>query len=82
MGSVIASLLTTVGHEYEEAVIHGSSTLRLPGLLASPGLSPYDTIAADVEAAAPEEAAEIEEAFEVLAAALPGPEAPETLASR
>lgn len=85
VGSVIASLLTTVGHEYEEAVIDGE-LVNLAEFQDAYGFTlearaRYDTIAAEVEAAAPEEAAEIEEAFEVLAAALPGPEAPATLAS-
>ena len=74
VGSVIASLLTTVGHEYEEAVIDGElsswPSSRTPMASPSRRAPSTRTIAADVEAAATEEAAEIEEAFDVLEAAL------------
>jgi hypothetical protein len=83
-GSVIASLLSTAAHEYEEAVLDGQLELLVEFqdayAFATVARSMYDTIAPAVEAASAEEAAEIEEAFETLAAALPGIEAPATLA--
>ncbi len=85
IGSVIASLLNTVGHEYEEAVIDGE-LVNLAEFQDAYGFTlearaRYDTIAGEVESAAAEEAEEIEEAFEVLASALPSPNAPATLAT-
>lgn len=69
-GSVIAALLATAGHEYEEAV--GADGIRLEAeyqdgyafVLEAKRL--YGEIASEVAAAAAEEAEEIEEAFEVL----------------
>jgi hypothetical protein len=83
-GSVIASLLSTAAHEYEEAVVDGRLELLVEFqdayAFTTVARSMYDTIAPAVEAASAEEAAEIDEAFEALAAALPGVEAPVTLA--
>ena len=76
-GSVIAALLSTAGHEYEEAV--GADGVRLVAefqdgyAFVREGRRLYEEIAADVEAASAEEAEEIEEAFETLEAALPSP---------
>lgn len=82
-GSVIAALLGTAAHEYEEAV--GPDGIRLEveyqdgyGFVAE-SASLYDAIAPDVEAASAEEAEEIEEAFEVLDDAFPGVEPPRRL---
>lgn len=84
IGSVIASLLATVGHEYEEAVVDGElrneAEFQDAYGFTLEARARYDTIAGDVESASAEEAAEIEEAFETLDAALPGAEAPAELA--
>jgi hypothetical protein len=83
-GSVIASLLDTAAHEYEEAVVDGELELLVEYqdayAFTTVARSLYDAISPSVEAASAEEAAEIEGAFETLAAALPGAEAPATLA--
>lgn len=85
VGSVIASLLATVGHEYEEAVVDGElvneAEFQDAYGFTLEGRARYDAIAAEVESASAEEAAEIEEAFETLTTALPGPDAPATLAA-
>jgi hypothetical protein len=84
VGSVIASLLSTVGHEYEEAVVDGElqneAEFQDAYGFTLEARDQYDAIVAEVESASAEEAAEIEEAFSTLEAALPGPEAPESLA--
>ena len=83
-GSVIAALLSTAGHEYEEAV--GADGVRLLAefqdgyAFVREGRRLYEEIAGDVEAASAEEAEEIEEAFETLEIALPSPEPPRELA--
>ena len=85
-GSVIAALLATAGHEYEEAV--GANGVRLVAefqdgyAFVQEAQRLYEEIAADVEDASMEEAAEIEEAFETLEAALPAPQPPTELASK
>lgn len=82
-GSVIALLLATAAHEYEEAV--DNNGLRLLAEyqdgygFVHESRRLYEEIAGDVEAAAIEEAEEIEEAFDVLEQALPSPEAPKKL---
>lgn len=85
VGSVIASLLATVGHEYEEAVVEGElrneAEFQDAYGFTLEARARYDTIAGDVESASAEEAAEIEGAFETLTSALPGPDAPSSLAT-
>ena len=79
-GSVIAALLSTAAHEYDEAV--GDAGIRLEAeyqdgyafVLEAKRL--YEEIAADVESASSEEAAEIDEAFEVLDSAFVSAEPP------
>jgi hypothetical protein len=82
--SVIAALLATVGHEYEEAVQDGELKLEAEYqdayAFATYAKQQYDDIAGDVREAAAEEADEIDEDFETLAAALPGVEPPSELA--
>lgn len=84
-GSVIAALLGTAGHEYEEAVAGGNGEVKLLAeyqdgyAFVLEARAMYDEISADVEAAAPEEAEEIEEAFEVLTGAFPSPTPPSEL---
>jgi hypothetical protein len=74
-GSVIAALLTTAGHEYEEAV--GKSGVRLlveyqdAYAFVREAERLYDDIEAEVRGAAAEEADEIDDAFDRLRAALP-----------
>ena len=83
IGSVVASLLGTVAHEYEEAV--GADGIELlpeyqdgyAFMLEAEDL--YGAIRAEVESEEPEEAEEIEEAFGVLANAFPSAAAPEEL---
>jgi hypothetical protein len=83
-GSVIAALLGTAGHEYEEAV--GPEGLRLlveyqDGYgFVQEARRLYEGVEADVEAASAEEAEEIDEAFETLSDALPAVEPPRQLA--
>ncbi|HVF54242.1 MAG TPA: hypothetical protein VNC78_11665 [Actinomycetota bacterium] len=83
-GSVIAALLSTSAHEYEEAV--GGKGIRLLAeyqdgyAFVREARAMYDTIAGEVEQAAAEEAEEIEEAFGVLEAALPSAQPPKKLA--
>jgi hypothetical protein len=85
-GSVIAALLGTSAHEYEEAVAGGNGEVKLEAeyqdgyafMLEARAM--YDEIAGEVESAAIEEAEEIEEAFEKLATAFPGPTPPQQLA--
>lgn len=81
VGSVVAALLGTAAHEYEEAV--GAEGIELVDeyqdgyafLLEAQDI--YDTIRADVESAEPEEAEEIDDAFAILANAFPSVAPPE-----
>jgi hypothetical protein len=82
-GSVVAALLATAAHEYEEAVAGGRIRLDVEyqdayGFVGEAGRL-YEEVAPDVEAASAEEAEEVEEAFDVLADALPGLEPPANL---
>lgn len=85
-GSVIATLLDTVAHEYEEAV--GDGGLRLLAeyqdayAFTREARRLYGGIAARVEAASAEEAEEIERAFEVLESSLPSAKPPARLAAK
>ncbi len=80
-GSVIAALLATAGHEYEEAV--GDEGIRLPAeyqdgyAFVREAERLYEAVAPEVEEASAEEAAEIAEAFEALGSALPSPRPPD-----
>ncbi|MDQ3953995.1 MAG: hypothetical protein M3285_00400 [Actinomycetota bacterium] len=82
-GSVIAALLGTAGHEYEEAV--GDDGLRLLAeyqdgyAFVSEGRRLYSEIEGDVTDASAEEAEEVDEAFEFLESALPSAEPPAKL---
>jgi len=84
-GSVVAALLATSGHEYEEAV--GDDGVRLLAefqdgyAFVRESRRLYEEIAPDVEAASVEEAEEIEAAFETLEQALPAPRPPDDLAA-
>jgi hypothetical protein len=79
-GSVVAALLTTAGHEYEEAV--GKSGVRLvveyqdAYAFVTEAERLYGDIEAEVRDAAAEEADEIDEAFERLRRALSSPRPP------
>jgi hypothetical protein len=79
-GSVIAALLSTAAHEYDEAV--GGDGIRLQAeyqdgyAFVQESKRLYEEIVADVEAASVEEAEEIAEAFEVLDSAFVSAEAP------
>lgn len=76
-GSVIADLLTTVGNEYEEAVVDGKVKMPVEFqdayAFVTVANARYEEIAATVEAKDTEAAEEIEEAFSTLTSALPGP---------
>lgn len=79
-GSVIAALLGTAAHEYEEALGRGEIALTVEyqdgyGFVRA-AQELYQGIAADVENVSTEEAEEIEEAFAALEAAFPSPEPP------
>lgn len=82
-GSVVASLLSTAAHEYEEAV--GPDGLRLlieyqdAWAFAGEARRLYRSVAPEVEAASAEEAAEVREAFANLARALPAVQPPHQL---
>jgi hypothetical protein len=84
-GSVIAALLGTAGHEYEEAVAGSNGEVKLLAeyqdgyAFVLEARAMYDEISGDVEAASTEEAEEIEEAFEVLTGAFPAPNPPSEL---
>jgi hypothetical protein len=85
-GSVVADLLSTVGHEYEEAVAGGGGVKLLVEYqdayaFAGEAHDLYGEIEADVRAASEEEAEEIDDAFAVLHAALPSVEPPAKVAS-
>jgi hypothetical protein len=79
-GSVVAALLRTAGHEYDEAL--GESGVRLlveyqdAYAFVSEAERLYGDFEAEVRSAAAEEADEIDEAFEQLKAALPSPRPP------
>jgi hypothetical protein len=79
-GSVIASLLSTAAHEYDEAV--GDDGIRLEAeyqdgyAFVQESKRLYEEIAADVEGASVEEAEEIAEAYEVLDSAFASAAAP------
>ncbi|MDQ3985515.1 MAG: hypothetical protein M3280_03350 [Actinomycetota bacterium] len=83
-GSVIAALLATAAHEYEEAV--GADGVRLLAefqdgyAFVQEAHRLYEEIASDVEAVSTEEAEEIDEAFGALEEALPAPKPPAQLA--
>jgi hypothetical protein len=83
-GSVIAALLSTAAHEYEEAV--GGNGVRLVVefqdgyAFVQEAHRLYEEVASEVEAASTREAEEIEEAFGTLEQALPAPEPPAALA--
>ncbi len=84
-GSVVAALLGTAAHEYEEAVGDGSEVRLLVEYQDGYGFVTearrlYEDIASEVSSASTEEAEEIDEAFEVLDEAFPSPEPPEQLA--
>ena len=79
-GSVVAALLATAGHEYEEAVGDGGIRLVVEYqdgyAFVNEARRLYDEIAPEVESAAAEEAEEIEEAFEALDGAFASPQPP------
>ena len=85
-GSVIAALLATAAHEYEEAI--GDDKVRLLPeyqdgyAFLSEARRLYEDIAADVKEVSTEEAEEIEEAFEVLAEAMPSADPPRELTDK
>ena len=70
VGSTIASLLGTAGHEYEEAVAGDGIELVAEYqdgyAFVAEAEEMYDTLRADIESDEPEEAEEIEEAFGIL----------------
>jgi hypothetical protein len=84
-GSVVAALLATAAHEYEEAVDPKKQSIRLLAEyqdgygFVSEAARMYETLEDEVAEASTEEAEEIDEAFEVLAGALPAPEPPAEL---
>lgn len=84
-GSVIAALLSTAAHEYEEAV-DPKGGIRLLAeyqdgyAFVREAAHMYESIEGDVSSASAEEAEEIEEAFSTLTGALPGPVPPKELA--
>jgi hypothetical protein len=84
VGSVIASLLGTAAHEYEEGVADGEVRLLIEYQDAYGFVQEarrlYGTIETAVEAASAEEAAEIDEALGTLEASLPSPTPPGSLA--
>jgi hypothetical protein len=81
VGSVVAGLLATAGHEYEEAAPQGEVTNleeyqdAYGFLLAAKDL--YAGIGPGIEESAAHEAEEIDEAFGRLEEALPGPQPPD-----
>jgi hypothetical protein len=83
-GSVIAALLSTAAHEYDEAV--GGNGVRLLAefedgyAFVREARRLYEDVASDVQAASNQEAEEIGEAFETLEQALPTPQPPRELA--
>lgn len=83
-GSVLAALLGTAAHEYEEAVAGGKGVSLVVeyedayGFVAFARTQYDEQLAEIVEGEAPEEAEEIEEAFEVLEGALTSVEPPGT----
>jgi hypothetical protein len=83
-GSVIASLLSTAAHEYEEAVgdkgVRSLVEFQDGYAFVQEASRLYREIAPDVDAASTQEAEEIEEAFRSLEQALPSPKPPAELA--
>jgi hypothetical protein len=83
IGSVIASVLQTAGHEYEEAVTDGAIDLLIEyqdaWAFTQEAFDQYATIEEAVTTASEEEADEIQEAFETLFLALQGVEPPSTI---
>ena len=81
-GSVIAALLATVAHEYEEAIDGRRITLLAEYqdgyAFSQEARRLYEHLAAEVEQVSMEEAEEIEEAFDSLGQALPAVEPPST----
>ena len=82
VGSVVAALLKTAAHEYEEAVAGGEGISLLEEYqdgyaFATEAEALYADIEPAVSDASEEEAEEIEEAFDEIAAAFPALEAPE-----
>lgn len=80
-GSVIAALLGTAAHEYEEAVAGGQGISLLEEYqdgfaFLDEAKDLYAEVVDEVEAASKEEAAEIQEAFDELDAAFPELESP------
>ena len=84
-GSVVAALLATAAHEYEEAAGHNGIELPVEYqdgyAFVREAERLYDDIQGDVAAAAAEEAAEIQEAFASLEKALPSATPPRKPAS-
>jgi hypothetical protein len=81
-GSVIAALLATAAHEYEEAV-DGTRIVLVDEYQDGYGFfriarDRFEAIAGAVESASAEEAEEIEEAFDALASVFPAPQPPST----
>jgi hypothetical protein len=82
--SVVAALLATSGHEYEEAV--GKNGIRLLAeyqdgyAFIREGHRLYDEFSSEVESASGEEAAEIRAAFSTLESSLPTPQPPKRVA--
>jgi hypothetical protein len=84
-GSVVAALLSTAAHEYEESLGNGQVTETVEyqdgyGFVRA-AQELYEDIAPAVEEASAEEAEEIEEAFSTLEAAFPDPQPPSSPAT-
>lgn len=85
-GSVVAALLATSAHEYEEAI--GDEEVRLLPeyqdgyAFLSEAKRLYQDFATEVKAVSTEEAEEIDEAFEVLDAAMPSVDPPRELSDK
>ncbi|HEY7876152.1 MAG TPA: hypothetical protein VIG64_13640, partial [Actinomycetota bacterium] len=84
-GSVVAALLGTAAHEYEEAVDPKGNDIRLLEeyqdgyAFVIEAERMYDAFEDEVASASAEEAEEIDEAFEVLSRAFPSPTPPNEL---
>jgi hypothetical protein len=84
-GSVVAALVATAAHEYEEAVAPKGRAVQLLAeyqdgyAFARVAAQLYAGLAPEVRAASSEEAAEIDEAFETLSSALPSADPPARL---
>ena len=82
IGSVVAALLGTAAHEYEEAVAGGRGISLLEEYqdgfaFTTEAKDLYEQIISEVEGASAEEAEEIEEGFDELEAAFPSLEEPD-----